>query len=115
MTIFDNLCTKRTGYKVAARTGVSAALAVSETGASEPMGFGTNDEYEMTLTVSCTFWAGSVMKEEAFATAKEALLHNLYADILPKLSEAQAAICSDDGHTAMELLHEVKRTIGGAQ
>lgn len=113
MSVIDNLLTRQTGYRTPVRTGVSATIITDKTGASEPMGFGTNDEYEMTLTVRYTFWAGNTMKDEAFAVAKKALLHNLYADILPDISAAQSAVCGDDNETAMALLGKIKRTILG--
>lgn len=113
MTIFDKIQTKQTGQRRPLMTAVCADMAHKATGKSQPMGFGTNDEYVMMLSVECTFWAGSADKEAAFRQAELTLIHGLYADILPNLHLARSAILGDDQEAAFKALGDIERAITG--
>jgi len=110
INIFDKLCTRKTG-QLRPLSGVVGDIGIKQTGNSQPMGFGTNDEYKMTLTLEATFWAGSVSTDAAFKQAKMSLLHNLYADLLPKISEARSAVIGQDYETVYRLLNDMEQTV----
>jgi hypothetical protein len=114
LSIVDKLATKQTGMRSPLLgVGVTGDLIIDKTGNSQPQGFGTNDEYEMTLTVATKFWAGSASKERAFEAAKKCLLHNVYADLLSKVSAARSAAIGQDYKVLELLLNDIERTVIG--
>ena len=81
---------------------VAAVFAESETGAIEPMGLATRQEYELSFTVICRYWANRAQRSDCRANAEHVLADLLYRDVLVELDVIQHAIYDGDRKTALE-------------
>jgi hypothetical protein len=63
-----------------------------KTGEFRPHTLDRNEEYELSLTVGCRYWANKVQREDQRRNAERVLARLLYADVLAELNEIRHAI-----------------------
>ena len=105
-TVFDALLDRATGMERPEQFSPPARAVVreDETGRIEPMGLATRKEYELSLMVTCRYWANQAERQGCKQNAERVLADLLYRDVLVELSIITHAVYDGDKSAALRML-----------
>jgi hypothetical protein len=87
-------------------------LSERKTGETRPHTLDRNEEYELSLTVGCRYWANSVQREGQRRNAERMLARLLYQDVLAELSAIRHAIYDGEKHGALDRICALEARLG---
>lgn len=105
-SLFGRLGDRCTGMERPDQFSPPARVIVREddTGRIEPMGFATRREYELSLMVSCRYWANDAERQDCRQNGEHVLADVLYRDVLVDLSAIIHAVYDGDRAAALRML-----------